>query len=128
MSPEQAQREEVIDLRSDVYSLGIIAFEMLTQGLPFEGNLPVSVLLKHIYDPPPSLGAVNPDLPAALDPVLQCALAKDPEERYQTAGEFIIAFKGALHQGGSRQPTAVELKPSSSRSGIPRTSPDRLKS
>jgi serine/threonine-protein kinase len=87
MSPEQAQREEVIDLRSDVYSLGIIAFEMLTQGLPFEGNLPVSVLLKHIYDPPPSLGAVNPDLPAALDPVLQCALAGS-EERYQSAGEF----------------------------------------
>ena len=111
MSPEQALQGETIDSRSDVYSLGIIAFEMLTGGLPFEGDLPVSVVLKHIYDPPPSLGAANPDLPAALDPVLQRALAKDPRERYPSTGEFSKAFESALHEA-ERQPPEVDLEQS----------------
>jgi len=108
MSPEQALRQEAIDSRSDVYSLGIIAFEMLTCGLPFEGNHPTSVVLKQIYDSPPSLGAINPDLPAALDPVLQRALAKEPLERYPSAGAFLEAFQRALVQAESTSP-AVDL-------------------
>ncbi|HLE53206.1 MAG TPA: serine/threonine-protein kinase [Anaerolineales bacterium] len=109
MSPEQALREEVIDARSDVYSLGIIAFEMLTGGLPFDGDLPISFILKHIHDPPPSLGAVDPGSPPALDPVLQRAMAKDPQERYPSAAEFLNAFQHALQQTGSKSP-AVDLR------------------
>jgi serine/threonine-protein kinase len=113
MSPEQALRQEGIDARSDVYSLGIIAFEMLTGELPFDGDLPVSVVLKHIHDPPPSAGAVKPDLPAALDSVLQRALKKDPQERYPSAAEFLHAFQIALQQTGSES-AAVDLGQSDS--------------
>ncbi len=101
MSPEQALKEKEVDPRSDVYSLGIIIFEMLTGGLPFDGDTPMSIILKHIHDRPPSLGAINPELPAALDPVLHRALAKEPQERYPSAEEFVDAFQYALHQAGS---------------------------
>jgi serine/threonine protein kinase len=98
MSPEQALRKEAVDARSDIYSLGIIIFETLTGELPFDGDMHVSVFHKHIYDPPPSLGAIKPDLPATLDPVLYCALAKNPQERYPSATEFLVAYQQALRQ------------------------------
>lgn len=104
MSPEQALGEEAIDSRSDIYSLGVITFEILTGELPFYGDLPVAVLLKHIHDPPPSLGAIKPDLPAALDPVLQRALAKHPQERYPSAAEFVIAYQQAQRQPENESP------------------------
>jgi serine/threonine protein kinase len=75
MSPEQALRIATIDSRSDVYALGVITYEMLAGELPFDGETPVSILLKHIHDPPPSLVATSPDLPGGLDAVLQRALA-----------------------------------------------------
>lgn len=114
MSPEQALREATIDIRSDIYSLGVITFEMLSGRLPFEGELPMSVLLQHIHDSPPSLGALNPELPATLDPVLQQALAKNPQERFSTAGEFVGTFQKALYQTGDQNQKSEIQKPDTS--------------
>jgi serine/threonine-protein kinase len=86
MSPEQALREGTIEARSDIYSLGIITFEMLTGRLPYEGDTPNAILLKQVYEPPPALEAVNPDLPETFNLPLQRALAKDPNDRYPSAG------------------------------------------
>jgi len=95
MSPEQALRGE-IDPRTDLYSLGIIVFEMLTGKLPFEGETPLAVVLKQAYDPPPRPGTIKADIPPLLEPVVLRALSKDAQERYQTAGEYLEAFRQAL--------------------------------
>ena len=96
LSPEQAQREEIIDGRSDLYSLGIIAFEMLTGVQPFEGDSPLAVILKHVHDQPPSIRAVNPDLPPAVDEVIQRSMAKDPQDRFPSGRSFIQALRKSL--------------------------------
>lgn len=97
LSPEQALGEDEIDGRCDIYALGIILFETLTGQLPFDGQIPITVILKQIHDQPPSLRAVVWNLPAALDDVIQRALAKDPAERFSTAGELASAYRLALY-------------------------------
>ncbi len=76
LSPEQASGEEAIDGRSDLYSLGVILFEMLTGRLPFEGKTPLAVIMMHLHDLPPSLRAVDRGLSPALDEVIQRAPGK----------------------------------------------------
>jgi tRNA A-37 threonylcarbamoyl transferase component Bud32 len=83
MSPEQAQGEG-IDGRSDIYGLGVILFEMLTGQQPYHGDTPMSVVVKHITDPVPHILDVKPELPSDLEEVVEKAMAKDRNERYQT--------------------------------------------
>lgn len=101
MSPEQG-KGDVIDGRSDVYSLGVMAFEMLTGKQPFTGETPMKVLLKHISDPIPMILDFNQHLPAAVQRVIRRVLSKDAAQRYNTAGEFASAFSKALQIDSSR--------------------------
>jgi serine/threonine-protein kinase len=94
MSPEQA-RGEKLDFRSDIYSLGVVTYELFTGRVPFEAEAPVALIMKHIHDPPPLDGPRAQGLPRALVPVLAKALAKSRDERFQSVGEMLQALRGA---------------------------------
>ena len=91
MSPEQA-RGQSVDHRTDVYSLGVLLYELLSGTLPFEGDTALVVIQKIIHEPPASI----PELAGEMQSVLDRALQKDPAQRYQSAGELANAFMGAL--------------------------------
>jgi len=93
MSPEQASGRPV-DARSDIYSIGIIAFEALTGQLPFNGDSPIAVAMKQINDPVPDLLSKQPDVPAGLRAVVMKALRKDPAKRYATAIDLEAELAG----------------------------------
>ncbi len=104
MSPEQAQGE-TIDGRSDVYSLAVMVYQLLTGQQLFKATTPMAIVLKHMTQPPPSARLARPDLPAALDPVMQKGLAKRRDQRYQTASEFVSALASVLGQPTWRSST-----------------------
>ncbi len=97
MAPEMA-RGGPIDTRADIYSLGIVFFQMLSGHVPFQGPEALSVLYKHINDPLPLLHAIDPTLPAGIDTILQKATAKRPEERYTSAGDMVKDLQLVLQQ------------------------------
>ncbi|HJU36232.1 MAG TPA: Stk1 family PASTA domain-containing Ser/Thr kinase [Gaiellaceae bacterium] len=87
LSPEQARGGEV-DPRSDLYSLGIVLYELLTGKTPFDGETPVEIAMKHLSHAPKPPSKLRPDIPRELDMVVLRALAKNPDDRYQTADEM----------------------------------------
>lgn len=114
-SPEQA-RGETVDGRSDLYSAGVVLYEMLTGQVPFQGDSAVAVAYQHVTEPPKRPSQVNPAVTPALDAVVLKALAKRREDRYQTAAEFradlLAAFDGvmpayATQQGVDQTPTEL---------------------
>jgi tRNA A-37 threonylcarbamoyl transferase component Bud32 len=92
MSPEQCGQTSDIDRRSDIYSLGVILFEMLAGHVPFTGDSPTAIMMKHIQDAPPSILEERADLPAGVGRVVARALAKRPEDRFQRASELSEAL------------------------------------
>ncbi|HEY9479358.1 MAG TPA: serine/threonine-protein kinase, partial [Gemmatimonadaceae bacterium] len=96
MSPEQALGEREVDGRSDIYSLGIVAYQMLSGDLPFTAANTPAMMMKHVSETPRPLAQLRPDIPPGLAAAVERALAKRPEDRWQDAA----AFRAALDGGG----------------------------
>jgi serine/threonine-protein kinase len=105
MAPEQGLGEAG-DERSDLYSLGIILFQLVTGKLPYDADTPLAIILKHLNAPIPSVRAVNPDVPEAIERIIVKAIAKDPQDRYQTAADMIEDLSRA-ERGEAVQAKAV---------------------
>src|SRR5215207_3474493 len=92
MSPERPRGEHEITGRSDVYSLGCVVYEMLAGAPPFTAPATRALLAMHLHEPPPSLRTVRPDVPVHVETAVARALAKEPADRFQTAGELADAL------------------------------------
>jgi serine/threonine-protein kinase len=96
MSPEQCSQSVAIDARSDIYSFGIIIYEMFAGQVPFTGESPTVIMMKQVQDPPPSILEARPDVSPAVAAVISKALSKQPADRFQTAGELSLALLQAV--------------------------------
>ncbi|MBX3243254.1 MAG: protein kinase [Acidobacteria bacterium] len=98
LSPEQCSGSDQPDERSDIYSLGILVYEMLAGVVPFTGEKASDIMAKHIEEPPAPLVAFRSDIPKGIEPVMLKAMSKDPATRQQTAQEFIDEISAAMKQ------------------------------
>ncbi|HEU5345233.1 MAG TPA: FHA domain-containing serine/threonine-protein kinase [Ktedonobacterales bacterium] len=96
VAPEQVENSRRVDTRADLYSLGCVFFELLTGRVPYDGEHAWDVVMKHLNSPIPSITALRPDLPASYDAFFQRALAKQPDQRFQSAQDFTAAADALL--------------------------------
>ncbi len=106
ISPEQARGETDIDARTDVYSLGIVMYELITGRVPFFGDTSYAIIHSQINNPPPLPREINPDIPEEVEAVLLRALAKDRHERYATPLDLVAAYEKALQGHKIAAPTS----------------------
>lgn len=121
MSPEQGLGEPG-DERSDLYSLGVIMYQLLVGTLPFDAETALGVILMHVNDPVPEIHDFDPDLPDMVQQVVQHSMAKDPEERYQSAAEMIADIEACERELGVGEVT--RLRPPKSKRTAEKT-PDK---
>jgi serine/threonine-protein kinase len=134
MSPEQVQGNRTLDGRCDVYALGVVLFEALSGQTPFNADTPMGVAVLHVTEPVPSILGRHPGIQPAFETVIQKALEKKPEQRYQTAGELARAIDQATRGIGALPGTpgstyvepvgATYLEPSARVEASPRSVPD----
>ncbi len=108
MAPEQGL-EGVSDERSDLYSVGVVFYEMLTRQPPYEADTPLAVLMKHVNDPLPLPAEIDPSIPLAFERVVLKALSKQPDDRYQTAEEMASAVAEAAAASSITIPDRISL-------------------
>ncbi|MEP6862246.1 MAG: serine/threonine-protein kinase [Deltaproteobacteria bacterium] len=114
MAPEQISGKGHVDARADIYASGVMLYEAITGRRPFEGETLFDLMRAHMEQPPPSPRALRPELPPSIEHVVWTAMAKRPEDRFQSA----TAMAQALQQAAADLP-AHEWRPVSSRSGVP---------
>jgi serine/threonine-protein kinase len=108
MSPEQGMGKSNVDNRSDIYSMGVMLFQMLTGTLPFNADHPMGIIMQHINDAPPKVTDIDPNLPPAINGIIQRAMAKDPEDRYQSAAAMASEFARAADVRADATPTVIK--------------------
>jgi len=108
MSPEQVQGDKEIDGRSDIYALGVIFFQLLTGSVPYHADTPAKVMMMHLLEPVPQLQKAKQDVPVDYQTVIKHAMAKDPEQRFSTAGEMATALSTIMR--GEKTPTLTGPK------------------
>ncbi len=107
MSPEQGTGEE-LSKESDIYSLGVVAFEMITGQVPYDAPTPIGIVHKQVYDPIPDIADLVDDVPESTQEVIDTALAKSPDSRYPSADALVTALRGALVALEAADPTLKE--------------------
>jgi serine/threonine protein kinase len=103
ISPEQAMGKKELDARTDIYSMGVVLYELVVGRVPFSADTPYAIIHDHIYRPLPLPTAVNPEIPVGVERVLLKALAKNQADRYESAGEMMNAFRDAVQSSGLTQ-------------------------
>lgn len=109
MPPEQGRGEKEITPASDIYSLGIIFYELLTGQVPFDADTPMAIIHKHIHSPLPIPHIVQPEFPTPLEKILLKTLSKAPEDRYQSVREMLNAIEKAVSLQEGKTQVAVPL-------------------
>ncbi|MEU5976991.1 serine/threonine-protein kinase [Streptomyces sp. NPDC047315] len=122
VAPEQISGRPV-DGRCDVYGFACVVYEILAGAPPFQRDDDMALLWAHQFDPPPPLTARRPDLPSAVDPVIARALAKSPDDRFDTCGRFVAALRAAASRGARAPSRVVPLVDAPERPGAPPAPP-----
>lgn len=117
MSPEQIQGAKTLDGRSDTYSLGVVLFEMLSGRIPFDGDSEMAVAMKHVNDPVPDVRQYVRTVASGWQKIIDRAMAKKPEDRFQTGADMVAAI-GALLDGKSAGKERKPKAATGSRSGV----------
>jgi serine/threonine protein kinase len=127
MSPEQGSGRKV-DARTDVYAIGVIAFQMLTGQIPHHAESPHAIIYKRNTEPPPSLRDNNPDIPLVVDQCVQTALSLNPNERFQSPGTFVAALRQAIEESeaGNLMNSTMSIPRGTPYYPLPHLSPQRF--
>jgi hypothetical protein len=129
ISPEQARGEKDLDAGTDIYSFGVVLYEMVVGRVPFNADTPFSIIHDHIYKPLPIPSQVNPRVPPEVERVLLKSLSKERADRYATVDDMVTAFRAALLAAGkvplaaSTSPTMVPTPPAPAALGEPTAEP-----
>ena len=111
ISPEQASGTRELDARTDIYSLGIVLYELVVGRVPYTGDTPHAIIYNHIYTPLPPPSEVNPTVPRSVQAVLVKALTKNPDDRYPSAGAMMRDFREAVERENMKELSAASYRP-----------------